>query len=37
MEQIRSDVLPAHAIEVGQPADLVVFDWESGDDVRVVA
>jgi N-acetylglucosamine-6-phosphate deacetylase len=27
--------LPVHTIDVGQPADLVLFDWESGGDVRV--
>jgi N-acetylglucosamine-6-phosphate deacetylase len=27
--------LPVTTIEVGQPADLVVFDWEPGGDVRV--
>jgi N-acetylglucosamine-6-phosphate deacetylase len=27
--------LPVHTIEVGQPADLVLFDWEPGGDVRV--
>ncbi|HVL11228.1 MAG TPA: hypothetical protein VM529_01595 [Gemmata sp.] len=27
--------LPVPAMEAGQPADLVVFDWEPGGDVRV--
>jgi N-acetylglucosamine-6-phosphate deacetylase len=27
--------LPVTTIEVGQPADLMVFDWEPGGDVRV--
>jgi len=27
--------LPVQTLEVGQPADLVVFDWEPGGDVRV--
>jgi N-acetylglucosamine-6-phosphate deacetylase len=27
--------LPVHTIEVGQPANLVLFDWEPGGDVRV--
>jgi N-acetylglucosamine-6-phosphate deacetylase len=27
--------LPVQTIEVGQPADLVVFDWQPGGDVRV--
>ena len=28
--------LPASRIEPGEPADLVVFEWESGGDLRVV-
>jgi N-acetylglucosamine-6-phosphate deacetylase len=27
--------LPVHTIEVGQPAELVLFEWEPGGDVRV--
>jgi len=27
--------LPVPTLEVGQPADLVVFDWQPGGDVRV--
>ena len=27
--------LPVHSVEVGQPADLVVFEWEPGGAVRV--
>jgi N-acetylglucosamine-6-phosphate deacetylase len=28
--------LPVTTIDVGQPADLVLFDWEPGGDVRVI-
>lgn len=29
--------LPVHTIEPGQPADLMLFDWEPGGDLRVAA
>ncbi|HEV3438860.1 MAG TPA: N-acetylglucosamine-6-phosphate deacetylase, partial [Gemmata sp.] len=29
--------LPVHTIDVGQPAELVLFDWQPGGDVRVVS
>ncbi len=29
--------LPVHTIEAGQPAQLVLFEWEPGGDVRVVS
>jgi N-acetylglucosamine-6-phosphate deacetylase len=29
--------LPTHAIEVGQPADLVLFEWHPGGRVRVIS
>lgn len=28
--------LPVHTIDVGQPADLMLFEWEPGSDLRVV-
>lgn len=29
--------LPIHTLAVGQPAELVLFEWEAGGDVRVVS
>jgi N-acetylglucosamine-6-phosphate deacetylase len=28
--------LPVNTIEVGQPADLVLFEWQEGEELRVV-
>ena len=28
--------LPVNTIEVGQPADLVLFEWQEGGELRVV-
>jgi dihydroorotase-like cyclic amidohydrolase len=29
--------LPIHTIEEGQPADLVLFEWQEGEELRVVS